>query len=294
MPAKHKPKHPRSYEADAKRLKVMHRRDLGLHPIPVSRIIGSAGKPEQVDADFKPLLPGWAQKRFQGLLTAAKKGTTFQPISVYKLHDLYYIVDGHNRVAAAKELGQLWIDAYVTETLPKAEGKENLLYYERKHFEEQTGLTKIILTELWRYPRLLEVIEAYTTFTSAQLQRDVDLLEGARLWYRDVYTPIARRIRQSHLPNVLHDHTIGDIFFDILQHQTEHSRERGRAMTLDEAFTSFSEQHPPPLARRIVSKGISAVTSPLPAQTRGERLTQQDGVIEPEPSRKARRTLPLG
>ena len=47
-------------------VKVMHRRDLGMDPIPVNRIVGSAGKPEQLDADFKPLLGGWAQHRYTG------------------------------------------------------------------------------------------------------------------------------------------------------------------------------------------------------------------------------------
>jgi hypothetical protein len=258
---KTKQKHPRSYQIDAARYKVMHKRDLGLHAIPVSRIVGSVGKPEQVDADFKPLLPGWAQRRYQSVVQAAKKGALFQPISVYKLHDLYYIVDGHNRVAAAKELGQVYIDAYVTECLPKPEGKENLLYYERKHFEEQTGLTRIILTDLWRYPRLLEVIDAYRGYISTQLGREVDRQEAARLWYRDVYQPLARQIRQSHLPKVLRGRTIGDIFFDILQYQADHSRERGRALTLDEAFAGYAAEHPPPLPQRVVHKGLEALAS---------------------------------
>ncbi len=272
-PKRNRPRTLRSYEEDAKRLKVMHRRDQGLHPIPVNRIIGSAGKPDQIGVDFQPTIPGWAQKRFQGVLNAAKKGVQFQPISVYKLHDLYYVVDGHNRVGAAKELGQLWIDAYVTEMLPKAEGHQNLLYYERKHFEEQTGLTRIILTELWRYPRLLEVIKAYGAYVSTQLSRDVELQESAKLWYRDEYQPIARRIRETNLIKALPGRTVGDIFFDVLQYQTEHSRERGRSMTLDEAFYSFAREHPMPLTTRVVRKGIAAVrAAPKTVVNRAERV----------------------
>lgn len=281
-PRKSKLKHPRSYEDDARRLKVLHRRDLGLHPIPLNRIVGSAGKPDQVDADFQPLLPGWAPKRYQGLLNASKRGTTFQPISVYKLHDLYYVIDGHNRVAAAKELEQLWIDAYVTEALPKAEGKANLLYYERKRFEEQTGLTRIILTELWRYPRLLEVIQAYAGLATTQLQRELDLQEAARLWYRDVYRPMTARIRGSHLRKVLRNDTVGDIFFDVLQYQAERSRERGRAITLDEAFYAFEKEHPAPLARRMVRRGLEAMTAPLPVSNRPAKLEDEPAMADVE------------
>ena len=211
-----------------------------------------------------------------GLLNATKQGTNSQPISVYKLHDLYYIVDGHNRVAAAKELGQLWIDAYVTETLPKAEGKENLLYYERKHFEEQTGLTRIILTELWRYPRLLEVIRSYATLASTQVQRELTLLEAATLWYRDVYRPMASRIRRSQLPKVLRDDTIGDIFYDILQFQVEASREHNRAITLDEAFVAFELKHPAPMTGRIARKSLETVTAPLPMSTKTTKVDVEE------------------
>jgi hypothetical protein len=258
----------------------MHQRDLGLNPIPINRIIGSAGKPQQVGLDFKPVLTGWAQSRYNGLLNAAKSGLTFQPISVYKLHDLYYVIDGHNRVAAAKELKQLWIDAYVTESLPKAEGDANILYYERKHFEEQTGLTRIILTKLWRYPRLLEVIQSYAGLASTQLQREVTLLEAARLWYRDVYRPMASRIRHSQLPKVLKTRTTGDIFFDILQYQVEASRERDRAITLDEAFLGFESRHPAPIARRVVRKGLEAVTAPLALAPRSQLPEAEDDTAE--------------
>ncbi|HZT95197.1 MAG TPA: ParB/Srx family N-terminal domain-containing protein [Chloroflexota bacterium] len=268
-PKRSRTRHPRSYEEDAKRLKVQRRHSLGLHPIPVNRVIGSAGKPEQLDEDFKPLLPGWAQHRFQGVLRAAKAGYEFQPISVYKLHDFYYVEDGHNRVAAAKELGQIWIDAYVSEALPKAEGEENLLYYERKHFEEQTGLTRIILKQLGRYGVLLDIIRAYSVLLSTQLGREVDALEAGKVWFREVYVPKAASIRRSHLRRVLRRQTVGDIFFEILELQRERSRTRGRAITFDEAFEQYLEKHPPALPTRVVTKGLEAVKAgPLPIGSR--------------------------
>ena len=55
----------------------------------------------------------------------------------------------------------------------------------------------------------------------------------------------------------------GDIFFDILQYQVEASRERDRAITLDEAFLGFESRHPAPIARRMVKRGMEAVAAPL-------------------------------
>jgi len=277
------PDHPRSYQEDAARLKVISQRDLGLHAITVNRIVGSAGKPEQLDRDFKPLIGGWSTQRFQALAQAMKNGTQFQPISVYKLHDLYYVIDGHNRVAAAKEAGQIWIDAYVAEVLPAAEGEENLLYYERKHFEEQTGLTRIHFSVLGRYPRLRELVQAYTGTASVQLDRVLSLLEGASLWYREVYRPTAHRISQSGLKKVFPDAMIGDIFFGVWECQIKVSRERGKPMTLYEAFFEFERQNPGPITRRVVRKSLEAVTATLPLPPKPPQ-PEDDPATDPLPS----------
>jgi hypothetical protein len=37
------------------------------------------------------------------------------PIQLLRAGGDYWVVDGHNRVALAKERGQLWIDAEITE-----------------------------------------------------------------------------------------------------------------------------------------------------------------------------------
>jgi len=264
MTPRQMPDHPRSYQVDAARYKVTSQRNLGLHPIPVNRIVGSAGKADQLSADFKPIIGGWSTRRFQGLVRVMKEGTQLQPIKVYKLHDLYYVVDGHNRVAAAKELGQVWIDAYVTEALPKAEGDENLLYYERKRFEEQTGLTRIYFSQLGRYPRLIVWVQAYTATASVQLDRTLTLVEGAALWYREVYRPTARRITQTGMKKGFPRLLIGDIFFLVWERQIELSRGPGKALTFYEAFFELERENPGPITRRVVRRGLGAVTAPLP------------------------------
>jgi hypothetical protein len=55
----------------------------------------------------------------------ARPGTALPPVQLYKLGDRYYVVDGHHRVAAALSLGQLEIDAVVTEYLP-AEARQRI------------------------------------------------------------------------------------------------------------------------------------------------------------------------
>ncbi len=45
-------------------------------------------------------------------------GTPLPAIEVYGLDGVYYVFDGHHRVAAARALGQLYLDALVHEFLP--------------------------------------------------------------------------------------------------------------------------------------------------------------------------------
>lgn len=50
-----------------------------------------------------------------------KRGAVLAPVELYKLGDVYYVLDGHHRVAAAVSLGQVEIDAVVTKYAPARE-----------------------------------------------------------------------------------------------------------------------------------------------------------------------------
>ena len=58
------------------------------------------------------------QARWQRLRQAIDRLTVLPPIDVLKYGDAYWVIDGHNRVAAALYAGQLEIDANVTELIP--------------------------------------------------------------------------------------------------------------------------------------------------------------------------------
>jgi hypothetical protein len=93
-------------------------RELGLIPIPVDEIVGTAVEgPAQRGLDFKPLPPfrsrNW-RGRWQRIRSAVDRLAVLPPIDVVKTAEGYWVTDGHNRVAAAKANGQLDIDAAVT------------------------------------------------------------------------------------------------------------------------------------------------------------------------------------
>jgi hypothetical protein len=94
-------------------------RELGLIGVPVGQIRGTAVEgPAQRGGDFLPLKDrrsnDW-RSRWQRILTAIDRLATLPPVELIKFGDGYWVVDGHNRVAAALYNGQVEIDAVVEE-----------------------------------------------------------------------------------------------------------------------------------------------------------------------------------
>jgi hypothetical protein len=97
-------------------------RELGTLTIDVDEIAGTAvGPPRQRGMDFLPLKPfrslNW-RARWQRILAAYNRLAILPPIDVVRYGGRYWVVDGHNRVAAALYNGQLQIDANVVELGP--------------------------------------------------------------------------------------------------------------------------------------------------------------------------------
>jgi hypothetical protein len=92
-------------------------REVGLIALPVDEIIGTAvDGPSQRGLDFLPLPAlkslNW-EARWQRIRAATDRLSILPPIEVLKTAEGYWVVDGHNRVAAARATGQVAIDAVV-------------------------------------------------------------------------------------------------------------------------------------------------------------------------------------
>ena len=92
-------------------------RELGLLSILVSNIVGTAVEgPAQRGGDFLPLRDrrsdDW-RSRWQRILRGIDDLATLPSVELVKFGDEYWVVDGHNRVAAALYTGQIEIDAIV-------------------------------------------------------------------------------------------------------------------------------------------------------------------------------------
>lgn len=94
------------------------RRPLGIQVVPVDRIVGTARHPSQNTEDFLPLpqLRGgnW-RARWQRLNSAMQDLANLPPVDLLRTGRDYWVVDGHNRVAAALKIGVVGVDADVVE-----------------------------------------------------------------------------------------------------------------------------------------------------------------------------------
>jgi hypothetical protein len=94
------------------------RRWRGVGVVPVDAIVGTASAlPDTRRSDFLPASghePADWRSRWNRLESAARNLTPLPPIELLEAGDGYWVLDGHNRVALARSIGQLWIDADVT------------------------------------------------------------------------------------------------------------------------------------------------------------------------------------
>jgi nucleotide-binding universal stress UspA family protein len=187
----------RSFHEDAERVGVLTRRKLGIRTIETSRIVGSVGRHQELGPDFRP--PPRSRRRpdedrLRSIVRAMQEGVEMPPIEVYKLGFGYYVLDGHHRLAAALQNGQVEIDANVTEFLPAADEQAPELFAARRAFEQATGLTDIGATRPETYATLQRVIEAYR-----REQALAELKLAANRWQLQVYRPLWMAIRAREL-----------------------------------------------------------------------------------------------
>jgi hypothetical protein len=94
-------------------------RELAPRVVPVEQIVGTAVEgPPQRGGDFLPLRDrrstDW-RARWQRILQGVDQMVNLPPVDLIKFGDEYWVIDGHNRVAAALYTGQIGVDANVLE-----------------------------------------------------------------------------------------------------------------------------------------------------------------------------------
>jgi hypothetical protein len=92
----------------------------GIRAIPIERVVGSVGRWSDFDRSFRPTCR--VQRDRVDELGRVFTDREFPPVGVYELEGAYFVLDGHHRLALARERGRLDIDAEVTRIVGPAAG----------------------------------------------------------------------------------------------------------------------------------------------------------------------------
>jgi hypothetical protein len=182
-------------------------RRLGVQLIPLDQIVGSVDKVKDFDRRFRPTSDR-SRQRWQALAEKSRLGEYLPPIDVYKLGNLYFVIDGHHRVSVARAQGATEIEANVTEidTVVSTEGIGGRRDLEGKNwglrFLKRVPLTgerraAINCTDPTDYPRLAEMIEAWACRLMHDEGEYFDQPTMARRWFDEEYTPVVEMIDEA-------------------------------------------------------------------------------------------------
>ncbi|MGH2460726.1 MAG: universal stress protein [Chloroflexota bacterium] len=232
--------HPvRSFAEDAARAGPVAPRSLGIRTVEVARIIGSVGRANELDETFRPTKKRREDEaRYQRILKLTESGDALPPVVLYKLGYGYYVLDGNHRVAAAKQLGQLEMDALVTEFVSLGDPQAQRVFAERRAFEQATGLTRIGAVVPGQYPHLEELIRSF-----AEGHGIADVRDAARRWETEIYRPVAREIRALRLVQRFPGERTADVFARVARLRDGQAAS-GPLIAWDEAILRLAEAGP--------------------------------------------------
>ena len=227
----------------------------GVHTVRVDQIVGSLNRYHEFDRAFLPADDQLAE-RWQNIDSAFYKDISLPPVVLYKVGQVYFVVDGHHRVSVARQQGQEFIEAEIRECSTKVNITPDLktedlkILHEKVHFLERTRLddlrpkAKIRLTIPDGFDRMLEHIAVHRYFMGLELKRDISEEEAIMHWYDTVYFPIVKMIRQSKILKDFPDKTEGDLYLWVLDHQRYLADEEGQSLQPPEdAAREFIEGH---------------------------------------------------
>lgn len=92
--------------------KICNQHYAGSRTVPIKRIKGSEGRPDNFDCEFNPMQTR-TRNRWLSIAAARSFGHTLPLVELIQLDDTYYVRDGHHRISVARALGEEYVDAKV-------------------------------------------------------------------------------------------------------------------------------------------------------------------------------------
>jgi hypothetical protein len=220
-----------SYDKVKEKLRIGGPIYRGMKTVPIAQIVGSLNRYQEFDRAFLPKNDKLAS-RWQSVDRAFYEEISLPPIVLYKVGEVYFVVDGHHRVSVAREQGQIFIDADVRECSTKVNItpdlkledleilQEKVFFLEHSRLDHIRPQANIKLTIPDGFSRMLEHIAVHRYFMGLDKKRDIAEEEAIAHWYDKVYLPIVKVIRESGLMQEFPGKTEGDLYLWVLDHQS--------------------------------------------------------------------------
>lgn len=281
-----------SFEDIRQKFKISSGSDRGLQEIPLDAIVGSVGRYHDFTRGFLPRQDS-DEHRWAGVKSAALDFTGLPPIEVYKIGDVYFVLDGNHRVSVARQLGATHIEAYVTEfktRVPLSPGDKPddlIIKAEYADFLEHTHLDKLRpgadlrVTAPGRYMELEAHIEAHRFLKGQEQNREIPREEAIADWYDNVYLPLVHLIRERGILHDFPDRTETDLYLWLFRHRLDLERKLGWQIAPEVAAANLAAERgssPERVTARVEAKLTDAIlpeslsSGPAPGQWRRELL----------------------
>jgi hypothetical protein len=201
----------------------------GVQPVRLGQIVGSVDRYRDFDRLFLPTQSRTID-RWTRINRAWYRDVSLPPVLLYKVGDVYFVVDGNHRVSVARSRGQEYIDAEVRECearVPvtadlRAEDLESLHdrveFLERSRLDEVRPGAEVETTILGGYERLIEHIAVHRYFMGIERKRPISETEAVEHWYDTVYLPVAEVVKSSGVLDELPGRTVTDVYLWVMDH----------------------------------------------------------------------------
>lgn len=263
-----------SFEAVKRSLKIFGQNYLGVRPVRVADIIGSATlRYHDFDRAFLPT-QDFTESRWRKVDEAYYHAKNLPPVQLYKAGDAYFVRDGHHRVSVARDRGQEFIDAEVIEVKTRVPLTPNLLASDLEivgEYDEFIGKSRIDkirpdhsirFSEPGGYARLLEHIAVHRYFMGAEQNRRIPWDEAVASWYDNLYMPTVQTIRDHELLREFPNRTKADLYLWIMDHHYYLSQ-RDEKIALEDAALHFARHYSQRLNRKLLRGVRNAVAEIL-------------------------------
>lgn len=245
-----------------RRLRAFEQTYLGVRPIPVGRIVGTVSRTSGFDREFLPQRAD-SETRWRRVEEQYAEGA-FPPIQVYEVDGRYFLVDGHHRVAVARQLGVDYIDAEVIRLrtrfpLPEDADIGRIIMAEQERvFMDESGLerarpaSRISFTRPQGYVELLEHIKVHGFHLMQERGEVLSADEVAGDWYDRVYLPGVEVIRAEGLHELFPGFTDADRYLWVAHHRRELYPESGGAIGFEDVVRRTRDDAPAVSAKRRI------------------------------------------